>query len=164
MYNVTVLEIRSNKFLLSWSPGHDGYSPLTKCHIRVSHTSAQAAPPYFFMLSHWSSCSLLCLQVKEVSLRKGEVMTTRFVNVTVPPFQSEIPGLQALTPYNMSVSCSNEVGVSPVSIWIQSNTTEGGVFRNHGTISILTIEIHRGGSRGGARGVIKSDWPLRPHP
>ncbi|XP_053292607.1 tyrosine-protein kinase Mer [Pleuronectes platessa] len=97
VYNVTVLEIRSNKLLLSWSPGHDGYSPLTKCHIRV----------------------------KEVSRRKGEVMTTRFVNVTVPPFQSEIPGLQALTPYNMSVSCSNEVGVSPVSRWIQSNTTEG---------------------------------------
>ncbi|XP_070834339.1 tyrosine-protein kinase Mer [Chaetodon trifascialis] len=95
--NVTVMERQPNKLLLSWTPGHDGFSPLTQCHIRV----------------------------KEVSRRKGEVMNTRFVNVTVPPFQHEVPGLQAMTWYNMSVSCSNEVGASPVTMWIQSNTTEG---------------------------------------
>uniref|UniRef100_UPI0037E7E20C tyrosine-protein kinase Mer n=1 Tax=Semicossyphus pulcher TaxID=241346 RepID=UPI0037E7E20C len=95
--NLTVMERKSNKLLLSWSPGHDGFSPISKCHIRV----------------------------KEVSRRKGEVMTTRFVNVTVPPFQYEVPGLQAMTWYNMSVSCSNEVGASPMTAWIQSNTTEG---------------------------------------
>ncbi|XP_070696959.1 tyrosine-protein kinase Mer [Pempheris klunzingeri] len=95
--NVTVLERQSNKLMLSWSPGHDGFSPLTKCHVRV----------------------------KEVSRRKGEVMTTRFINVTVPPFHCDVPGLQAMTWYNMSVSCSNEVGASPVAMWIQSNTTEG---------------------------------------
>ncbi|XP_068184094.1 tyrosine-protein kinase Mer [Antennarius striatus] len=95
--NVTVLERQSNKLMLSWTPGHDGFSPLTNCHIRV----------------------------KEVSRRKGEVMTTRLINVTVPPFQFEVPGLQAMTWYNMSVSCSNEVGASPVAKWIQSNTTEG---------------------------------------
>nr|XP_046257937.1 tyrosine-protein kinase Mer [Scatophagus argus] len=95
--NVTVLERQSNKLILSWSPGHDGFSPLTKCHIRV----------------------------KEVSRRKGEVMTTRLINVTVPPFQYDVPGLQAMTWYNMSVSCSNEVGPSSLSMWIQSNTTEG---------------------------------------
>lgn len=55
-------------------------------------------------------------------------MTTRIVNVTVPPFQGEVPGLQAMTRYNMSVSCSNEVGASPVSAWIQGTTTEGGVW------------------------------------
>ncbi|KAM7408931.1 hypothetical protein PAMA_002584 [Pampus argenteus] len=95
--NVTVMERQSNKLMLSWTPGHDGFSPLTRCHIRV----------------------------KEVSRRKGEVTTTRFVNVTVPPFQWEVSGLQAMTCYNMSVSCSNEVGASPVTMWIQSNTTEG---------------------------------------
>ncbi|KAK2824151.1 hypothetical protein Q5P01_021326 [Channa striata] len=95
--NVTVIERQSNKFILSWIPGHDGFSPITKCLIRV----------------------------KEVSRRKGEVMTTRFINATVPPFQCEVPGLQAMTRYNMSVSCSNEVGDSPVTVWIQSNTTEG---------------------------------------
>ncbi|XP_074502377.1 tyrosine-protein kinase Mer [Sebastes fasciatus] len=95
--DLTVTERQSNKMMLSWSPGYDGFSPLTKCHIRV----------------------------KEVSRRKGEVMTTRFINVTAPPFQCEVPGLQAMTWYNVSVSCSNEVGASPVTMWIQSNTTEG---------------------------------------
>ncbi|XP_045926411.1 tyrosine-protein kinase Mer [Micropterus dolomieu] len=95
--DVAVVERQSNKLTLSWSPGHDGFSPLTKCHIRV----------------------------KEVSRKKGEVTTTRFVNITVPPFHCEVPGLQAMTWYNMSVSCSNEVGASPVTMWIQSNTTEG---------------------------------------
>ncbi|KAM8852572.1 tyrosine-protein kinase Mer isoform 1-T1 [Synchiropus picturatus] len=94
---VAVTERQSSKLLLSWTPGHDGYSPLTWCQIRV----------------------------KEVSRRIGEVTNTRFVNATVPPFLSEIPGLQAMTCYNMSVSCSNEVGASPASGWIQSNTTEG---------------------------------------
>eukprot|EP00064_Thunnus_orientalis_P002586 superscaffoldBa00000195_g2593 len=95
--NVTVMERQSSKLMLSWIPGHDGFSPLTKCHIRV----------------------------KEVSRRKGLVTTTRFINVTVPPFQCEVSGLQAMTWYNMSVSCSNEVGASPVTMWIHSNTTEG---------------------------------------
>ncbi|XP_056148384.1 tyrosine-protein kinase Mer [Lampris incognitus] len=94
---VAVMERSSNKLMLRWTPGHDGFSPLSECHIRV----------------------------KEVSQRKGEVTTTRFINTTVPPFQREVPGLQAMTRYNMSVSCSNEVGSSPVSMWIQSNTTEG---------------------------------------
>uniref|UniRef100_A0A3Q2NZI2 receptor protein-tyrosine kinase n=1 Tax=Fundulus heteroclitus TaxID=8078 RepID=A0A3Q2NZI2_FUNHE len=95
--NLTVTERRSDKLLLSWSPGHDGFSPLTKCHIRV----------------------------KEVSQRKGEVTTTRLVNVTVPPFHSEVPGLKAMTSYNMSLSCSNELGASPLSTWIQDSTKEG---------------------------------------
>ncbi|XP_077437728.1 tyrosine-protein kinase Mer [Vanacampus margaritifer] len=95
--NVTVIARESNKLKLSWVPGHEGFSPLSKCHIRL----------------------------KEVSRRIGEVTITRFINVTVPPFQCEVPGLQAMTSYNMSVSCSNEVGASPVSPWIHSNTTEG---------------------------------------
>ncbi|XP_074531991.1 tyrosine-protein kinase Mer [Halichoeres trimaculatus] len=94
---LTVVGRQSSKLLLSWSPGNDGFSPITKCHIRV----------------------------KEVSRRKGEVMVTRIVNATVPPFEHEVTGLQAMTWYNMSVSCSNEVGASPVTTWIQSNTTEG---------------------------------------
>ncbi|XP_071754105.1 tyrosine-protein kinase Mer isoform X2 [Centroberyx gerrardi] len=94
---VTVMERQSDKFILSWTPGQDGFSPLTKCHVRV----------------------------KEVSRRRGEVTTTRLINATVPPFQCKVPGLQAMTWYNMSVSCSNDVGASPVTLWIQNNTTEG---------------------------------------
>uniref|UniRef100_A0AAX7UY71 receptor protein-tyrosine kinase n=1 Tax=Astatotilapia calliptera TaxID=8154 RepID=A0AAX7UY71_ASTCA len=92
--HVTVTERQSNKLTLSWTPGHDGFSPLTTCRIRVSPM-------------------------------EGEVTTTRFINVTVPPFHSEVPGLQAMTKYNLSVSCSNEQGASPNSKWVESNTTEG---------------------------------------
>ena len=68
----------------------------------------------------------LALQVREVSSRRGEVTATRVVNASVPPFQWTVSGLAAMTRYNMSVSCSNQVGVSPPSPWVQSNTTEGG--------------------------------------
>uniref|UniRef100_A0A8C7GW90 receptor protein-tyrosine kinase n=1 Tax=Oncorhynchus kisutch TaxID=8019 RepID=A0A8C7GW90_ONCKI len=94
---VTVIQRESNKLILRWTPGHDGFSPLTTCQIRV----------------------------KEVSRRRGEVRLARIINTTAPPFQSDVPGLQAMTWYNMSVSCSNELGHSPVSTWVQSNTTEG---------------------------------------
>ncbi|KAK0149835.1 Tyrosine-protein kinase Mer [Merluccius polli] len=94
---VTVIERQSNKLILRWTPGHDGFSPLTRCQIRI----------------------------KEVSRRRGEVMNTRLIDATVPPFQCEVPGLQALTEYNFSVSCSNDMGSSPGSPWIQDSTTEG---------------------------------------
>uniref|UniRef100_A0A8C7GTH5 receptor protein-tyrosine kinase n=1 Tax=Oncorhynchus kisutch TaxID=8019 RepID=A0A8C7GTH5_ONCKI len=84
---VTVIQRESNKLILRWTPGHDGFSPLTTCQIRVR--------------------------------------LARIINTTAPPFQSDVPGLQAMTWYNMSVSCSNELGHSPVSTWVQSNTTEG---------------------------------------
>uniref|UniRef100_A0A673XK50 receptor protein-tyrosine kinase n=1 Tax=Salmo trutta TaxID=8032 RepID=A0A673XK50_SALTR len=84
---VTVIQRESNKLVLRWTPGHDGFSPLTTCQIRVR--------------------------------------LARLINTTAPPFQSDVPGLQAMTWYNMSVSCSNELGHSPVSTWVQSNTTEG---------------------------------------
>ncbi|XP_056465505.1 tyrosine-protein kinase Mer [Gadus chalcogrammus] len=94
---VAVIERQSNKLILSWTAGHDGFAPLTRCHIRI----------------------------KEVSRRRGEVMNTRLINVTVPPFQCEVPGLQALTGYNFSISCSNDMGSSPGSPWMQDTTTEG---------------------------------------
>ncbi|XP_003964258.2 tyrosine-protein kinase Mer [Takifugu rubripes] len=107
---LTVTERQSSKLMLSWSPGHDGFSPITKCHIRV----------------------------KEVSRREGEVRMTRVINVTAPPFHSEVPGLQAVTRYNISVSCSNEVGASPVTTWIQGDTTEGvpSVFPRNVTVQL----------------------------
>ncbi|TNM99845.1 hypothetical protein fugu_012878 [Takifugu bimaculatus] len=87
---LTVTERQSSKLMLSWSPGHDGFSPITKCHIRL------------------------------------------------PPFHSEVPGLQAVTRYNISVSCSNEVGASPVTTWIQGDTTEGvpSVFPRNVTVQL----------------------------
>ncbi|XP_061083683.1 tyrosine-protein kinase Mer [Conger conger] len=92
---VVVLSRGSNTLSLQWTPGHDGFSPLTACHIMV----------------------------KEMAPREGGA--TRVVNTTVPPFQLDIPDLRAMTWYSMSVSCSNMIGPSPNSTWVQASTIEG---------------------------------------
>ncbi|KAL2082990.1 hypothetical protein ACEWY4_020763 [Coilia grayii] len=92
---LNVTEQSYNRLILSWTPGHDGFSPLSKCSISV----------------------------RELSRREGS--PTRVVIAHVPPFQHEVTGLRAMTSYNMSVSCSNEVGNSPPSAWVRTNTPEG---------------------------------------
>uniref|UniRef100_A0AAR2KYF9 receptor protein-tyrosine kinase n=1 Tax=Pygocentrus nattereri TaxID=42514 RepID=A0AAR2KYF9_PYGNA len=92
---VTVVRREANKLSLSWSPGHDGFSPLTMCHITVRESIKKVGSP------------------------------TGAHSASVPPFSYNITGLKAMTWYNMSVSCSNEIGPSPPSAWVQSNTTEG---------------------------------------
>lgn len=91
---VTVVKREANKLLLSWTPGHDGFSPLSICYIAVRELQGAGSP-------------------------------TAAHSTAVPPFQYEINNLKAMTWYNMSVSCSNEIGPSPPSAWVQSNTTEG---------------------------------------
>lgn len=63
-------------------------------------------------------------QVRELGRELGSPTGAR--PASVPPFSYEVTGLKAMTWYNMSVSCSNEIGKSPPSAWVQSNTTEGG--------------------------------------
>lgn len=63
-------------------------------------------------------------QIRELGPELGN--PTSALSVAVPPFQYEINNLKAMTWYNMSVSCTNEIGSSPPSAWVQSNTTEGG--------------------------------------
>ncbi|XP_077073551.1 tyrosine-protein kinase Mer [Siphateles boraxobius] len=93
--NVTVVKRESNKLLLSWTPGNNGFSPLNTCHITVRELGREPGSP------------------------------TAAQSTQVPPFQYEISNLKAMTWYNMSVSCINEIGSSPPSAWVQSNTTEG---------------------------------------
>ncbi|XP_052468431.1 tyrosine-protein kinase Mer [Carassius gibelio] len=92
--NVTVLKREANKLLISWTPGHDGFSPLSTCSITVRELLEPGSP-------------------------------TAAHPTRVPPFQYYITNLKAMTWYNMSVSCTNEIGSSPPSVWVQSNTTEG---------------------------------------
>uniref|UniRef100_A0A4W4H411 receptor protein-tyrosine kinase n=1 Tax=Electrophorus electricus TaxID=8005 RepID=A0A4W4H411_ELEEL len=93
--NVTVVRREANNLILRWTPGHDGFSPLSTCSITVRELGREVGNP------------------------------TRVVSLQVPPFSCEITGLKAMTWYNMSVSCTNEIGYSPPSAWVQSNTTEG---------------------------------------
>uniref|UniRef100_A0AAR2M149 receptor protein-tyrosine kinase n=1 Tax=Pygocentrus nattereri TaxID=42514 RepID=A0AAR2M149_PYGNA len=65
----------------------------------------------------------LVFQVRELDRKVGS--PTGAHSASVPPFSYNITGLKAMTWYNMSVSCSNEIGPSPPSAWVQSNTTEG---------------------------------------
>ncbi|XP_043112120.1 tyrosine-protein kinase Mer isoform X2 [Puntigrus tetrazona] len=91
---VTVVKREANKLLISWTPGHDGFSTLSTCYITVRELLQPGSP-------------------------------TAVHPTHVPPFQYEISNLKAMTWYNMSVSCTNEIGPSPPSVWVQSNTTEG---------------------------------------
>ncbi|XP_066534561.1 tyrosine-protein kinase Mer [Hoplias malabaricus] len=93
--NVKVVKREANKLVLSWTPGHDGFSPLTTCYITVRELGREVGSP------------------------------TGVHSVSVPPYMYEVTALKAMTWYNMSVSCTNEIGRSPPSAWIQSNTTEG---------------------------------------
>nr|XP_015218473.1 PREDICTED: tyrosine-protein kinase Mer [Lepisosteus oculatus] len=88
----------SHSLLLKWTPGHDGFSPLSTCQVTVE-------------------------QIQEVVILDG--VSQRIMNISVPPFECNITGLQAATLYNISVSCRNEIGWSQPSFWIESNTTEG---------------------------------------
>ncbi|XP_060781351.1 tyrosine-protein kinase Mer [Neoarius graeffei] len=92
---ISVVKREANKLNLSWIPGHDGFSPLNICHITVRELGRELGSP------------------------------TTVHSVSVPPFYYEITDLKAMTWYNMSVSCTNEIGPSPPSFWVQSNTTEG---------------------------------------
>ncbi|RXM99242.1 Tyrosine-protein kinase Mer [Acipenser ruthenus] len=83
---------------LMWIPGHDGFSPLRVCQISVIQTAMGKA---------------------------NNASSLRRFNVTVPPYQNEITLLKAMTSYNISISCMNEIGWSGPSYWIQTNTTEG---------------------------------------
>ncbi|XP_062375779.1 tyrosine-protein kinase Mer [Sardina pilchardus] len=69
--------------------------------------------------SPFSNCSI---SVRELN-RKD--YPTRVVNAHVPPFQHDVTGLRAMTKYNMSVYCTNEVGKSPPSAWVKTETPEG---------------------------------------
>ncbi|CAB1313214.1 unnamed protein product, partial [Coregonus sp. 'balchen'] len=55
------------------------------------------------------------LKVKEVSRRRGEVRLARIINTIAPPFQSDVPGLQAMTWYNVIPS------VFPHNVTVQLN-------------------------------------------
>lgn len=68
--DVTVMERKSNKLMLNWSPGHDGFSPLTKCHIRVSPLPAQTVLPLSVTTSMFTF-SLFHPRLKRWAREKG---------------------------------------------------------------------------------------------
>ncbi|XP_051880588.1 tyrosine-protein kinase Mer isoform X2 [Pristis pectinata] len=72
----------------------------------------------------YSSLNICQIQVEKDTRDEDNVMTYL---TAVPPYKYRILDLQALTSYNISVSCKNEVGWSNCSPGIQAKTTEGDV-------------------------------------
>ncbi|XP_067883710.1 tyrosine-protein kinase Mer isoform X2 [Heterodontus francisci] len=83
---------------VSWESGFDGYSPLSICQV----------------------------QVEKVAGDKDN-MTSPVItyHTTVPPYEYSVLQLQALTSYNICVSCKNEVGWSKHCSGVRAKTTEG---------------------------------------
>ncbi|XP_033873266.3 tyrosine-protein kinase Mer-like isoform X1 [Acipenser ruthenus] len=94
---------------LMWIPGHDGFSPLSVCQISV---------------------------IQSVMGKTNNASSQGRFNVTVPPYQNDITLLKAMTSYNISMSCMNEIGWSRPSYWIQTNTTEGVPSAAPGSVSV----------------------------
>ncbi|XP_078398779.1 tyrosine-protein kinase Mer [Cetorhinus maximus] len=83
--------------VVSWEPGFDGYSPLNICQM----------------------------QVEEAAFDKNMTNPVLTYQTKVPPYEYSILQLQAMTSYNICVSCKNEVGRSKHCSGIQAKTTEG---------------------------------------
>uniref|UniRef100_A0A8B9KN21 Tyrosine-protein kinase receptor TYRO3 n=1 Tax=Astyanax mexicanus TaxID=7994 RepID=A0A8B9KN21_ASTMX len=67
------------------------------------------------------SCSQSLLQMSKSPGRKVKLPE---LQVTVPPFQHTIDGLNSHTNYSVRIRCDNEVGSSPFSPWIEFETPE----------------------------------------
>ncbi|NWV31172.1 MERTK kinase, partial [Grantiella picta] len=93
--SVQVLNRTAHGIGISWVPGFDTFSALSRCSV----------------------------QVKEV-VPRGNVSLVPF-NTSVPPHVYHIQQLEPMEEYNISVSCRNEVGWSAFSPWIIASTTEG---------------------------------------
>lgn len=92
---VSVLNSTAHSVFISWVPGFDGFSPLSKCSIRVT----EADP-----------------------LSNGSVRT---FNISASPHLYQVKQLQALANYTIDMSCMNDIGWSPWSTAILASTTEG---------------------------------------
>ncbi|XP_077192386.1 tyrosine-protein kinase Mer isoform X2 [Paroedura picta] len=85
----------AHTIFVSWVPGFDGYSPLSRCSVQV-----------------------------EDVMSLGDTSAMVF-NTSTPPHQYSIQNLQPMKAYNIRVSCMNEVGWSGFTPWITASTTEG---------------------------------------
>eukprot|EP00062_Callorhinchus_milii_P009292 gi/632952937/ref/XP_007892126.1/ PREDICTED: tyrosine-protein kinase Mer isoform X3 [Callorhinchus milii] len=99
----------ANVITISWASGFDGYSPLSICQVQVEKITGK---------------------------NDGEGSANNY-SVTVPPYEYSIAHLQALTSYNICVSCKNEVGWSDYCSRVQASTTEGVPMAPPQNVSVL---------------------------
>ncbi|XP_053239429.1 tyrosine-protein kinase Mer isoform X2 [Podarcis raffonei] len=107
---VQVRSRTAHTIAVSWVPGFDGYSLLSRCGVQVTDAFAP------------SNASVLVF------------------NTSVPPHLYRIQNLGAVKDYNIRVSCMNEVGWSAFSPWITANTTEGAPSAPPGNVTLSVNE------------------------
>uniref|UniRef100_A0A8B9KQ59 Tyrosine-protein kinase receptor TYRO3 n=1 Tax=Astyanax mexicanus TaxID=7994 RepID=A0A8B9KQ59_ASTMX len=94
------------------------------------------------------SCSQSLLQMSKSPGRKVKLPE---LQVTVPPFQHTIDGLNSHTNYSVRIRCDNEVGSSPFSPWIEFETPEAGtlktVFKPPGGETVVSFTAARSFNR-----------------
>uniref|UniRef100_A0A8B9KVJ0 Tyrosine-protein kinase receptor TYRO3 n=1 Tax=Astyanax mexicanus TaxID=7994 RepID=A0A8B9KVJ0_ASTMX len=98
-----------NRLLLPDSPTHVNID-------QVAHNVTVMWRPGFTGHSDLSTCTIQVLPGRKVKLPE--------LQVTVPPFQHTIDGLNSHTNYSVRIRCDNEVGSSPFSPWIEFETPE----------------------------------------
>uniref|UniRef100_A0A8B9RFL0 Tyrosine-protein kinase receptor TYRO3 n=1 Tax=Astyanax mexicanus TaxID=7994 RepID=A0A8B9RFL0_ASTMX len=132
-----------NRLLLPDSPTHVNID-------QVAHNVTVMWRPGFTGHSDLSTCTIQVLPGRKVKLPE--------LQVTVPPFQHTIDGLNSHTNYSVRIRCDNEVGSSPFSPWIEFETPEAQTQRGHMWVGLilgllvatmvgllLTVLVHRRG-------------------
>uniref|UniRef100_A0A8B9KQF5 Tyrosine-protein kinase receptor TYRO3 n=1 Tax=Astyanax mexicanus TaxID=7994 RepID=A0A8B9KQF5_ASTMX len=117
---------------------------------QVAHNVTVMWRPGFTGHSDLSTCTIQVLPGRKVKLPE--------LQVTVPPFQHTIDGLNSHTNYSVRIRCDNEVGSSPFSPWIEFETPEAGTLKGHMWVGLilgllvatmvgllLTVLVHRRG-------------------
>uniref|UniRef100_A0A8C9TS35 Tyrosine-protein kinase receptor TYRO3 n=1 Tax=Scleropages formosus TaxID=113540 RepID=A0A8C9TS35_SCLFO len=95
---IQVVQVQENNVTLAWTPGFTGYSDLQDCTIQV------APPRKLYSFVHLPLLFVL-------------------------PFALQvIGGLRCYSNYSVRICCSNEVGTSPFSSWVDFQTPEAGLF------------------------------------
>ncbi|XP_007251958.2 tyrosine-protein kinase receptor TYRO3 [Astyanax mexicanus] len=85
---------------------------------QVAHNVTVMWRPGFTGHSDLSTCTI------QMSKSPGRKVKLPELQVTVPPFQHTIDGLNSHTNYSVRIRCDNEVGSSPFSPWIEFETPE----------------------------------------
>uniref|UniRef100_A0A8B9KSF8 Tyrosine-protein kinase receptor TYRO3 n=1 Tax=Astyanax mexicanus TaxID=7994 RepID=A0A8B9KSF8_ASTMX len=136
-----------------------GNSPLKKFNYNRNRLFILASASHqelcLYCVCFSPSCSQSLLQMSKSPGRKVKLPE---LQVTVPPFQHTIDGLNSHTNYSVRIRCDNEVGSSPFSPWIEFETPEAGTLKGHMWVGLilgllvatmvgllLTVLVHRRG-------------------
>uniref|UniRef100_A0A8B9KUT0 Tyrosine-protein kinase receptor TYRO3 n=1 Tax=Astyanax mexicanus TaxID=7994 RepID=A0A8B9KUT0_ASTMX len=118
------------------------------CSYTVILASASHQELCLYCVCFSPSCSQSLLQMSKSPGRKVKLPE---LQVTVPPFQHTIDGLNSHTNYSVRIRCDNEVGSSPFSPWIEFETPEAGtlktVFKPPGGETVVSFTAARSFNR-----------------